>query len=84
MATLTSKNQDKTLELPKSNAFILADGDMLIIGIPTVINRTMDWLIENGVSNIYFDPTEKPLAYSDFLFVSTGEDDEPNAIRLYN
>ncbi len=91
MTTLTSKNQEKTLDLPMARAVMLVErvgrrcyGDMLIMSTQAEIKIAISWLIENGVSNIYFNPADEPLMYSDFIFATIAEADESSAIRLYN
>ena len=69
MTTLIAQDEETTLEV-KLAGYTLADGDMLLVGIPEEIEKAMDFLINEGLSGVYFGPDGKTHAYNGFLEMS--------------
>lgn len=81
MTTLLSKNEKESLNL-SATGFKLAGGDMLLIGTESEMGAAEEWLRENGVSGVYFDPMDDVENYNSFLFVTI--EGGSVAIRLYS
>jgi hypothetical protein len=73
MTTVISKNQEETINV-KGIGFHLEGGDLLVVAEGHEVASVGQWIEENGVYGVYFDPQDDVELYNDFSYVALSED----------
>lgn len=83
MATLLSKNEEKSVEV-KMKGYRLASRERLLVGSKKEIDKAVEFLDNNGFGGLYFDPEGDVEDYQNYELETALYSEECHGIRLFN